>query len=645
MFRATFPQGAARRLIVAFVLLLLLPAAAVVWLGVSLIIQDRQLESEQRRKQREAAAEQIVTDLNERLSAAERNLASSAPLGDDAVTLALGPDAVETRPATRLLYYPGIRTGDVVPPVQLAAGEELEFRRRDLDGAEAAFRRLTTDRSPDVRAGALVRLARVLRKRGDLEQALRVYDDLARVQDAHVDGLPAGLVARRARCRVLEELKRTHRLRDEATALRTELFAGAWRIDRGTFTQYEAEIAAWIGDAVEAAPAQRARAEAAEWLWERRGTAGRSAVRFAGIDLVLLWQPSGSRTLALVAGPEFQKREWFSAIQTESAGSDVRIALGAMSGAVFGEALDLKDPATLRRPFSQTSLPWDVSVSTRGTVSVGSNRRLAILLGLGFLVLLVVAGGYVMARAVSRELAVARLQSDFVASVSHEFRTPLTSLRQFTDLLNDADDIPLDKRRTFYAAQSRATDRLQRLVESLLDFRRMEAGTHPYQRRRLPASTLVEGVVEDFRPEAAAKGFEIEYAHTDDPRIVEADPEAVSLALWNLLDNAVKYSGDSRRVEVSLAGRNGSVEISVRDRGLGVPPDEQEEIFSQFVRGRDARARGIKGTGIGLAMVQHIVHGHGGRVALESAPGEGSTFTIVLPACPERASASRGAAD
>jgi two-component system sensor histidine kinase SenX3 len=92
-----------------------------------------------------------------------------------------------------------------------------------------------------------------------------------------------------------------------------------------------------------------------------------------------------------------------------------------------------------------------------------------------------------------------------------------------------------------------------------------------------------------------------------------------------------------------MAANNGSVEISVSDHGLGVPSDEQPEIFRQFVRGRQARARGIKGTGIGLAMVQHIVQGHGGRVALESAPGEGSTFTIVLPACPERASASRGA--
>jgi two-component system phosphate regulon sensor histidine kinase PhoR len=160
----------------------------------------------------------------------------------------------------------------------------------------------------------------------------------------------------------------------------------------------------------------------------------------------------------------------------------------------------------------------------------------------------------------------------------------------------------------------------------------MEAGSHPYERRMLPATALVDRVVEDFRPEAAIRGFEVEYDHPDDPRTIDADPDALSLALWNLLDNAVKYSGDSRRVSVSLAGLNGSIEISVRDRGLGVPPEEQREIFRQFVRGRDARIRGIKGTGIGLAMVQHIVHGHGGRVALESTPGNGSTFTIVLPA-------------
>jgi signal transduction histidine kinase len=616
-------------LVVAFILLLLLPAAAVVWLGVRLVIQDRQLESEQLRKQRESAAERVVNDLNERLSTAERNLTSIETPGDDAVRVVLKKDEVETLPSRRLLYQPGLRVDDAFIP-QFFAGEALEFKH-DLSAAEAAFRPLTTSREPAVRAGALVRLARVLRKNGNGEKALQVYDELASLPEERIDGVPADLVAHHARCRVLEELKRGTELREEADALRAGLFAGKWTIDRGTFAQYEHETASWLSSPAHVPPKAQALAEATAWLWERRGTSGRGAVRLAGVDLGLLWRSSEGEMLALVAGPDFQQHQWFTAAADAVGDGELRIGLMSTAGVVFGKAVDDTDVATVRRPSSDTGLPWDVFVTPGRVAPVGSNRRLAILIGLGFLVVLVVAGGYVIARAVSRELAVARLQSDFVASVSHEFRTPLTSLRQFTDLLSEADDLSPEKRRRFYDAQSRATERLQRLVESLLDFRRMEAGTHPYQRIRLPASPVVESVVGDFRTEAAARGFEVEYRREGDG-VVDVDRDALSLALWNLLDNAVKYSGESRRVSMSMAARNGSVEISVRDSGLGVPPDEQREIFRQFVRGREARSRGIKGTGIGLAMVQHIVQGHGGRVTLESAPGQGSTFTIVLPA-------------
>ena len=626
MFGASLSHGSARRLIIAFVLLLLLPAVAVVSLGVRLVIQDQQLEADQLHKQRESTAGRIVDVLKERISDAERSLDSTEPPGDDAIRVVLTKDAVETLPSTKLLYYPGLRADAFM--AEFFAGEVLEFKN-DLDAAEAVFRQLTTSRAPAIRAGALVRLAHVLRKKGKGEKALQVYEELTRLTEERVDGVPADLVAHRARCRVFEELKQETRLREEAGALRAGLLAGKWTIDRGTFEQYEAEAASWLGSPPAVPREALALAEATTWLSERRGTGGRDAVRLAGVDLGLVWRSVGDETQALIAGPDFQRRQWFTAGKTTGDG-ELEVALSSEAGLVFGKAVDDTDTATFRRPSSDTGLPWDVIVATGSAASVGSNRRLAILIGLGFLVLLVVAGGYVMARAVSRELAVARLQSDFVASVSHEFRTPLTSLRQFTDLLNENDDVPPEKRRRFYEAQSRATERLQRLVESLLDFRRMEAGTHQYQRRRLPASPLVEGVVADFRAEAAARGFEVEYGREEDGP-VDVDPDALSLALWNLLDNAVKYSGDSRRVSVSIAARNGSVEISIRDGGLGVPPDEQREIFRQFVRGREARSRGIKGTGIGLAMVQHIVQGHGGRVVLESAPGQGSTFTIVLP--------------
>lgn len=612
-------------------LLLLLPAGTVVWLGVRLIVQERQLELDRQRRQRVNAADQIVELLTERLSAAAQHLDAVDAPGDDAVTLVVKADRIETRPAIQLVYRPGLNIGEAETALQPGPGDDLEFRRNDLEGAAAVYRQLAGSGSPATRAMALVSLGRVLRKAGRPEQALRVYDDLARVRGARVDGVPAELAARRARCRVLDELKRTDALHKEAAALRAGLFAGTWEIDRGTFVQYADETAAWLDSDANVPPVQQALAEAVDQLWARRGTTGRTALRLSGVDFVLLWRTSGDETRALIAGPDFQRRHWFSAARSASADGTLQVGLASADGVVFRTAADAAARETFRRRSSESGLPWDVVVASSAVASTASSSELTILTGLILLVLLVIAGGYVIARAVSRELAVARLQSDFVASVSHEFRTPLTSLRQFTDLLHEAEDLTSVKRKQFYAAQARAADRLQRLVESLLDFKRMESGSYPYRRQGVRASSLVKQVVAGFRPEAGVRGFEIEFDDVEDERTIDGDADALSLALWNLLDNAVKYSGESRCVSVSLGGLNGSVEIGVRDRGIGVPAEEQREIFRQFVRGRDARIRGIKGTGIGLAMVRHIVHGHGGRITLDSAPGRGSTFTIVLP--------------
>ena len=172
--------------------------------------------------------------------------------------------------------------------------------------------------------------------------------------------------------------------------------------------------------------------------------------------------------------------------------------------------------------------------------------------GLALVVLFVVAATYFAGRAVSRELAAATLQSDFVSAVSHEFRTPLTSMKQFTEMLVEDDDLPAEERREFYRAQERATRRLSRLVESLLDFGRMEAGARPYRLEPLDAADLVRTVVEEFRQEGGCKGFTIECAVPEARVPIDGDREALAQALWNLLDNAVKYSGDSRTVRVEV---------------------------------------------------------------------------------------------
>jgi two-component system phosphate regulon sensor histidine kinase PhoR len=284
--------------------------------------------------------------------------------------------------------------------------------------------------------------------------------------------------------------------------------------------------------------------------------------------------------------------------------------------------------ASAHRNAADTLLPWTVVAwaADQDPEPIAARYLMA---GFALLVAAVLAAAYFTYRAVSRELAVAQIQSDFVAAVSHEFRTPLTSLSQFTEMLEEQQDLSAADRRVCYAAQARATRRLARLVESLLDFGRMEAGARPYRLEPQEAGPLIRRVVDEFRAENPAAQVVLDAA-TSGAR-VEADAGALTLALWNLLDNAVKYSPEGSRIDVKLERRGPEVAVAVRDQGMGIPARERERIFAKFFRGAEARRRDIQGTGIGLALVQHIAGAHGGRIEVESTEGAGSTFTLLLP--------------
>jgi len=247
-------------------------------------------------------------------------------------------------------------------------------------------------------------------------------------------------------------------------------------------------------------------------------------------------------------------------------------------------------------------------------------------------VLFLAGGSYFLWRVIRSELAVARAQTEFVAAVSHEFRTPLASLRHVTELMQEDDDVPPDRRRSFYQSLGRNTMRLQRLVESLLSFGRIEAGAHAWRFEEMPVRDFVEHVVAEARCDRAADGREIRLDVDRALPGVRADREVLASALWNLIENALKYSPPGAPVIVSARAAGTGVAIGVQDEGPGIPASEQQRIFEQFVRGADAVTGSTRGVGIGLALVRTIAEGHGGTVTLRSAPGEGSTFTMTLPA-------------
>jgi signal transduction histidine kinase len=622
--------------------------AALVWTGVRFVRQDRILEARQREERREAAADRMVAALDQALVAEERRLdgfpnENPVQAEDPIALLSAGTSEFRVWPEHALLFYPVMPSGREARSGLFADAEKLEFVDRDFRGAIIALRRFSRSEDPAARAGAKFRTARNLRKAGDLEGALAIYDDLAKSGEdgVSISGVPADLAARRVRCTLLEELKKGADLESEARSLLESLEGRRWRLDKASFDYYFDLVAGWLGAEPEPDPASLALSDAVLWLWQNRqviatverGVAGRRLFRSRGTSVAVLWRAADDRLTAFVAGPAYQKSRWFEATagSAEFAGVEVAI-LDSESGPVYGTAPPDGSSATSRLA-SVTGLPWDIVVVNSdlaaGLDQFAQRRRLMVTV-LGLLVILVAAATYFIGRAVSRELAAARLQSDFVSAVSHEFRTPLTSMRQFTEMLVEDENLPAEKRRAFYGAQERATRRLSRLVESLLDFGRMEAGARPYRFERLDAGLLVKAVAEEFKTETSSSGLVIECEASDRGPMVKADREALAQALWNLLDNAVKYSGDRPVVRLEVeAGKD--VAILVRDRGTGIPSSERDRIFRKFVRGSGAKASEVKGTGIGLAMVRHIVDAHGGKVFVESKVGEGSTFTILLP--------------
>ncbi len=234
-----------------------------------------------------------------------------------------------------------------------------------------------------------------------------------------------------------------------------------------------------------------------------------------------------------------------------------------------------------------------------------------------------------------RERTLSELQADFVSKVSHELRTPLTSIRMFTETLQ--------LRRGDKAAEDRCIDalekessRLQRLIDRLLDWGRMESGRRIYELTEQDVAPIVDEAVNAFEPTRERRHVELEIVLAPDMPKVWCDRSALVDALVNLLSNAYKYGGQPRTIEISTHVAEKHVGVSVKDNGNGIARNEHKRIFEKFYRVDDLLARQQEGSGLGLAIVQHVMRAHRGKVDVDSEPGRGSTFTLQIPRRPPR---------
>jgi signal transduction histidine kinase len=276
-----------------------------------------------------------------------------------------------------------------------------------------------------------------------------------------------------------------------------------------------------------------------------------------------------------------------------------------------------------------------LAIKLRGTTleAIGHHFVRTSFLALGALSLLLAGGIVLTYRNVSKEMALARLKSDFVSNVSHELRTPLSLIRLYAETLEMGRLTSPDRYHEYYCIIRKESERLTALINNILDFSRIEAGRKEYDFRETDLRELVRNTLDSYRYQIEQHGFTYEEKIDEVPPL-RVDREAMARSLLNLVNNALKYSQDRKYIGVNLYRENGAVKLEVIDHGIGIPDQEQPKIFEKFYRVGDPLVHNTKGSGLGLALVRHIVHAHGGEVLVDSSPGAGSKFTIALPLQP-----------
>ena len=224
-----------------------------------------------------------------------------------------------------------------------------------------------------------------------------------------------------------------------------------------------------------------------------------------------------------------------------------------------------------------------------------------------------------------------RLKTEFISSVSHELRNPISSIQGLSEILESGAIADEGKREGLLRLLASECGRLSRFLHNILDFGKIERGTRTYQLRRTSLRAVLEDVARLSGYGAELEGAVIRTLFPEDPVFLNIDADALKQALMNLVDNAIKYSPEQKEVDIELADLDGRVEVWVRDRGMGIPAEEQARIFDAFYRSPRAAEVSAGGVGLGLGIVRHIMEGHGGAVRLESVPGQGSAFILVFP--------------
>jgi signal transduction histidine kinase len=572
------------------------------------------------------------------------------------------------------------KAGDAALAARTRRAEALEFVDRNFRAAAVLYRELTPLTSGrNLQAEMLTGQARCLQKSADYKEAVKVY---ARIASGYPDsltpsGLPLGLLARLQAVECLERdgdfqgaakhaldayrelLKKPSALNEDqfktyislvGTSIDTVLSGEKGAQASEEFRKEYADLKKLQSDRMkEWAAAGLLRKEVIPELAIRLSQSGayspnpyRLSRNVGGRDLLLLaaWIPdrTGEGTAGIV-GVQLNNDHLLKGVLPEALGNvQLNDGMEVVLADLAGRALSGKrnTPAALplvTEYFEDNFPPWKIELfqaSAKGLEILDLRRNFYFWTILTLIVVLAF-GAFLIARTIAHEMEVLKIKSDFVSSVSHEFKTPLTSIKALMERLVDGKVRDPGKMDQYFSIIAQDTDKLTRLVNNLLDFSKIEEGKKEYVFSDTDVVRIATEQVERFKKERAPASPDMRLFITGKIPTLRADTDALSRALANLLSNAVKFTPPGKAIRVGLTSDGGNVVLEVEDEGIGIHPDELGRVFEKFFQGRNALSQTVTGTGLGLTLVKHIVEAHGGRILVESRLGLGSRFSMVFP--------------
>jgi len=592
-------------------------------------------------------------------------------------------------PLAKLLYIPdGRRETGSSPsaglnnPAEIQAAQRLEFQQKDYPRALASYRQaLKQVNDPRLKGLVLNSIARVQRKSGLLEEAVSTYEEIIRGYRSIIipGGMPLGPSASLEICALSRELGDLTKSLQLALGFYKSLLGREWTLEKAEFDFFVQRVKSLIQELLAAKPpgtdfpafqtdlrtleAEEAvrRKEAERVIAFEEGAApvletklrggteetNRSFSRLASVirnhsylvSIVRPTAPAGGASNEawgiIIDAERLRENVLRPALLDNFPPGETTWALRTKDGtAVLSSETPPVGPVTFRTNFVSDTPDWTLEFHQAPPRLIRTfllSRR-----GLYFFVFLLIAGILVFGlaltiRSVSHELELARMKSDFVSTVSHEFKSPLTSIRQLAEMLQSGRVPSEERRQQYYDVLLEQSERLALLTDNILSLAKIEEGRAEFAFETTDITALLTNIVSSFRERVRHEGFDIEFRVQGPIPPVAVDRTALSQAITNLIDNAIKYSGDSRKVVVGASVEEQTLAIAVQDFGVGIKKEDIDRVFERFFRGGDELTRTVKGSGLGLTLVREIVEAHRGKVQVESEPGKGSVFSIRLP--------------